>query len=196
MKVPHLDLALLLLAPLGSFAAGPAVESQGVNDPAAALEAVRFDGETFVLASKAEDSGRKIREFLPVGQKLESWTKLAAFHEFAELDDVDQYAEQLQRTVKEQYPQSPSAIQKNEKTGQVLVDFVAWPEGGSFVEFNIFRIEKNPSGGLIAEQYAQREYKNPEEFLKNLGPLRQKLLKSMAEKGLEKVPPQKAVARK
>jgi hypothetical protein len=125
MNALRIALLTLFVSPSTLLAAAPTTESTESYKSTTEQETVRFDNETFILAYRNEDSGKTIREFLPARQKLESWTKLAAIHEFLELNDADEYALQLERTAKEQYPKSPTAVQKNEKTGQVLVDFVA-----------------------------------------------------------------------
>jgi hypothetical protein len=149
-------------------------------------QAVQFDGETLTLAYEGEQSGDTIKEFLPAGQKLDSWTKLAAIREYAGLDDPLALAAQTVKQLKKDYPLSPSSIIQNPKTGEVIVDFVVWPEDASFVEFNIFKYQKRPDGGLITQQYALRAYRDQEGFLKGLRPVRERLVELMAEKGLER----------
>jgi hypothetical protein len=159
-------------------------EDESAQTTTEAKESVSFDGQTLELAFEGDNPGSRIKEYLLPGEKLERWTKLAAIHEFPELKDRKEYAKSLVNTLKQQYPDSPSAIIEDPKTGDVIVDFVVWPKDGSFVEFNIFRCEKNPEGGLIAKQYALREYKETEQFLRDLKPLRLRLLNLMATEGL------------
>jgi len=124
----------------------------------AASERVQFDGETLGLAFEGEDPGATIKEYLPAGEKLDRWTRLAAIRKFSNLDDPVAYATATIKELKQSYPQSPSAVIENPKTGAVVLDFVVWPEDASFVEFNVFRYEKRRGGGLISQQYAMRAY--------------------------------------
>jgi hypothetical protein len=150
-----------------------------------ANEQVRFDGQTLGLAFEGEDPGATIREYLPAGEKLDNWTRLAAIRRFEHLDDPVAYAEATIKQLKQKYPQSPSAIVENAASGAVVLDFVVWPDDASFVEFNVFRYEKRPGGGLISQQYAVRAYGDKAEpFLMGLRDVRQRLVEKMAGDGL------------
>jgi len=151
----------------------------------AAGESVRFDDVEFVLAWQGSNDGESTKEYLPVGEDLESWKKLAAVREYPELDDPSAAVAAFAKILKEKYPQSPSSIIENPKTGDVIIDFVVWPADGSFVEFNIFKYSKQAGGGLRAEQYALREYDETEEFLRGLRPVRERLVELMASGGLK-----------
>lgn len=152
----------------------------------AADEQVHFDGETLELAFEGEDTDAAIKEFLPAGEKLERWTRLAAIRRFNNLDDPVAYATATIKELKEKYPQSPSSVIENPKTGVVVLDFVVWPEDGSFVEFNVFRYEKRPGGGLVSQQYAVRAYGDKQEpFLLGLRDVRERLVAHMAGEGLQ-----------
>ena len=146
---------------------------------------VTFDGTTFVQASSTENSTVRLKEFLPDGQNLDTWTKLAALHEYPNVSDPRAMAENVVRALKQQNPAAQSAMIQNPKTGEVILDFVTWPANTAFVEFNIFRYSRKPGGGLIAQQYALREYKDQSEFLRNLKMLRPRLVELMAKDGLQ-----------
>jgi hypothetical protein len=148
-------------------------------------ESVQFDGQTLVLAWQGGNAGESVKEFIPAGQNLDSWTHLASIREYSKLDDPKALAGALVRQLKEKYPLSPSAIIENPQTGEAIVDFVVWPQDGSFVEFNVFKYGNRPGGGVRAEQYARREYENPEAFLKGLRPIRQRLVEEMT-RGLQR----------
>jgi len=149
-------------------------------------ERVQFDGESLGLAFEGEDPGATIKEYLPAGEKLDRWTRLAAIRKFSNLNDPVAYATATIKELKAKYPQSPSAVIENPKTGAVVLDFVVWPEDTSFVEFNVFRYEKRPGGGLISQQYAIRAYGDrAEPFLLGLREVRERLVEKMAGEGLQ-----------
>jgi hypothetical protein len=148
-------------------------------------ESVAFDGTTLLLASTNENPGERVREFIPEGQKLDSWTKLASIREYPKLDDPRAVAENVLRALKQQNPAAQGAIIQNPKTGEVIVDFVTWPADNAFVEFNVFKYSQKPGGGLVAQQFALREYKDTSAFLKGLKPMRTRLIELMAKGGLE-----------
>jgi hypothetical protein len=77
-------------------------------------------------------------------------------------------------------------VLRNPKTGEVIVDFIVWPEDRAFHEFNVFRYGKRDGGGLVAHQYALRAYGgDATEFLRGLKERRPKLLDAMANEGLK-----------
>jgi hypothetical protein len=150
-----------------------------------AKETVQFDGQTLELAFTGDDSEATIKEFVPEGEKLDSWTRLAAIREFDELDNPVDYGIATIEQLKKQYPKSPSAIKEDPDTGAVILDFVVWPEDASFVEFNVFRLEKRAGGGLVSQQYAVRAYGDAAEpFLKDLASERVRLVGEMTSQGL------------
>lgn len=152
---------------------------------AAAAEHIQFDGRTLGLAFENATDLERVKEYIPGDQKLERWTVLASIREFPGLNDVPATVGALIKQLNKDYPQSPFSLIENPDTGDAIVDFVVWPADGSFVEFNILRYQKNPAGGLIAQQYALRDYEDPEGFLKKLRPLRERLINLMAKDGLQ-----------
>ncbi len=155
-------------------------------ETSAATETVHFDGEVLGLAFEGDDPNATIKEYLPAGETLDSWTRLAAIRQFSHIEDPAAYAAATLKQLKENYPQSPSAVVEDPDSGAVVLDFVVWPEDASFVEFNVFRYEKRSGGGLISQQYALRAYgENSEPFLKDLRSLRERLVEKMAGEGLQ-----------
>jgi hypothetical protein len=186
MRAPVL-LALLLILAAGSVVAEDTTNATAGTVELGVLphETVEFDGHTLVLAWQNTTDVEQVKEYIPLGQKLNHWTMLASIRQFPALADVKQVVGAMVNQLKKQYPQSPMAILEQPESGDVIIDFVVWPPDASFVEFNVFRYQKNPQGGLVAEQYALREYQNPEAFLKGLRPLRERLVNLMASEGLQ-----------
>jgi hypothetical protein len=162
----------------------------GPLGPAAAdalqQESVSFDGLTLVLASQHENPGESVKEYIPAGEELRSWTKLASIREYPELNDPKAVVANLIKALKQQNPKSQHAVIENPKTGEVVVDFVTWPADESFVEFNVFKYGRREGGGLVAQQYALRDYKDPRGFMRGLKPVRARLVKLMTEGGLRR----------
>jgi hypothetical protein len=173
----HLGLLLfLLLVPSLPHAA----EESDAKKPS-----VRFDGQIMFLASTGETANERVKEFIPQGEKLQSWTRLASIREYPKIDDPKAIAGNLLRALKQQNPLAPSSIIQNPKTGDVIVDFVTWPSDQSFAEFNVFKYSKKKGGGSAAQQYAMRKYGDTTTFLKELGPLRTRIVDLMAKDGLQ-----------
>lgn len=153
-------------------------------------ESLTFAGETLELAWQGSNQGESVREFIPEGEELESWTKLASIREYDELNDVPALVGAFVRVLKERYPRSTAQIFENDETGASMIEFTVWPGDGEmldapFVEYNIFKYEKRPEGGAVAQQYALRAYSDTEEFLKKLEPNKKRLLDEMGDKGLQ-----------
>ena len=141
-----------------------------------------------MLAWQGGPPGEIVSEYIPPGEKLESWTKLASIREYPKLDDPRAVAGNLLRALKQQNPAAQSAVIENPTTGEVIVDFVTWPADQAFVEFNIFKYARRPGGGLVAHQYALRDYRDTTGFLKGLRPVRDRLVGLMAKEGLRPAP--------
>lgn len=167
---------LLLLTATGWLRAQEAVPTK--------RESVSFDGVVLIIKSSQDNPREQIKEFLPVGENFESWTKLASIRDYPKHTDPRVMAENLVRVLKKQNPGAQSAIIQNPKNGDIIVDFVTWPADQSFVEFNIFKYSKKEGGGVLAQQYALREYKDTEGFLRSLKPERMRLVNLMANGGL------------
>ncbi len=155
------------------------------NPTATDKPSIKFDGNTLLLAWQNDDDNPTIREFIPEGQDLESWTILASLRDYPDLDDPFLVCGAMAKRATDLNPAAEGRVTENNETGEAVVDFLAWPEDKSFVEFNVFRYRKADKGGLVAEQYALRDYKDPEDFVKNLKPIRERLVKSMLKNGLE-----------
>jgi hypothetical protein len=147
-------------------------------------ELIQFDGGKLFLAWQAENDGDTIKEYIPAEQDLNTWTKLAAVRTFAKLSNARQFAEGMVEKLHEDSPDAPSNITENKNTHEVVLDFVAWPKDKSFAEFNVWKLRELPGGGIEADQFAVRDYQNPEGFVKNLKTLRERLIQAMAKEGL------------
>jgi len=156
-------------------------------DPELPNESVTFDGKTLKLAFSKANETQSLKEFIPEGQKLESWEQFAAIHQFPKLDDPKAAGVNLVRALKKQNDKAPYDLVENKTTGEVVVDFVTWPDDDKFVEFNVFKYAKRPDGGLVAQQYSVRNYNDQKKFLENLRPLRERLTKQMRDQGLKGV---------
>jgi len=159
--------------------------------PAFALDAfpdarsVTFDGRKLVLAAQGDTRVERRREFVPEGEKLERWTRLASIREYPTHADPKALAIALQAALKRNQPSAPSSFIENKATGEVIVDFIAWPPDRAFTEFNLFRYGKRDGGGVVAQQYAIRVYGDATTFLRGLKAERVRLLNAMAKDGLQ-----------
>ncbi len=150
-----------------------------------AADSIEFDGHSLELASQAAENDESIQEFIPKDETLDAWTKLAAIRTQAGIDDPVAMAKQMAKDIRKRYPKAPFTVRVNKKAGEAMIDFVVWPDDGSFAEFNVFRYAKHPRGGLLSQQYALRAYGDDAPvFLKGLGPVRKRLVGAMGLSGL------------
>ena len=179
-------LTVVLLSVAGTVRAQESSPAADQGGNTAQKKTIEFDGNTLELAWQNRDQrGDTIQEFVPAGQTLDSWTKLAAYYEYPGIDEAKELVSAIVKKLNERTPRGPAAILENEETGELILDFVVWPEDNSYVEFNIFKYSKRPEGGLVAQQYALRAYGNDaEEFLKALRPIRERTIEEMATRGL------------
>jgi len=149
------------------------------------VRAVTFDGKRLVHAAEGKTPVEVWREFVPPGETLERWTRLASVREYPTHRDPKALAGELVRALKRSYPDAPSSLIENKATGEVIVDFVAGPDNGAFTEFNLFRYGTRDAGGVVAQQYALRVYGDAGDFLRGLRAERKRLLELMAKEGLK-----------
>lgn len=158
------------------------------GDPVLTSDTVIFDGNELHLASSEKNANGLLREYIPPGEKLDSWTKLAAFRLYPQLDNPATAAANLLRALKKQNPGAKAAMIINPKTSDAIVDFITWPEDTSFAEFNVMKYSKFSGGGLVMQQYALRAYGDDVmPFMKNLKSLRTGLVDKMASEGIKSV---------
>jgi len=147
----------------------------------AAPASLRFDGETFHSVFNDRGEAGPFTEYLRKGENLDTWVKLMGVYQFPKLKDPTEAVKAFADGVKASNPQAQTAMISNPDTGEAILDFVTWTEDGSFVEFNVWKYRKNPDGGLVALQFAQRCYdKDPEAFFKKLRSERLRLVALMA----------------
>lgn len=144
-------------------------------------KSLTFDGIKFAKAFSDTSVAGPFSEYLPNGQKLESWTQLMGIYQFPKLKDPKAAAVNLGAMIKEQNPGAQFQVLENEEAGIAMVDFVTWPADSAYVEFNIWKYRKASGGGLIAVQYAERAYSDQEGFLKKLRARRDAVIPMMAQ---------------
>ena len=147
---------------------------------------IQFGGETLNFASKAGNAdGTAVIEYLPAGQNLEKWTKLAAVWTYAEINEPQRLAGAILDDLNKKGPDAAAHKNDSQNPDEAVIDFLAWPDDKSYVEFNVWKFRKREGGGVVGEQYAVRDYTDPKKFVSELGPQREKLVKEMIDSGLQ-----------
>lgn len=120
-----------------------------------------LDGEPFTKRFVGTPSnGDKLLEFVRERESFEEWTKLIGYR-YQQLPGIEndprKMAVGMARAVKAANPQAQARVAVNERTGEVLIDFLIRPPDGRFMEFNVFRLARSADGkGVVSLQLAYR----------------------------------------
>jgi hypothetical protein len=172
---------VLSLLVVVSFFPAAAIAAEKADLP---VETVRFGDQHFELAWEIKSASNNMKEFIPKGQTLRSWTTFVGVYEYPLIDDPRAFAHQMAESIKHQNPRAQSAMAYDPKTGVAIIDFVTWPVDAKFIEYNVFKFERHPEKGIVGYQYAVRDYNDKRTFFKNLEALRKQSLKTMSVEGV------------
>lgn len=120
-----------------------------------------LDGEPFTKRFAGNPpNGDKLLEFVREHESFEEWTKLIGYR-YQQLPGIEndprKMAVGMARALKAANPQAQSRVAVNERTNEVLIDFLTWPPDGRFMEFNIFRLARSADGkAVVSLQLAYR----------------------------------------
>ena len=178
--------AAAVLCIVGTVNAQDTTPAADQDNAPATKETVEFDGQTLVLAYEADSDGDSIKEFIPADETLDTWTRLAAVREHADLDDPKEFADQIVKELEKRDPPANYELLANDNNGEVVLDFIVWPEDLSYAEFDVFRYQKQEGGGLVSHQYALRAYGDEKEkFISGMDGNERQLIAAMVEKGVQ-----------
>lgn len=190
-----LSIASAALVPAGLLpapATAQVVDHLGVPGP------IRFDGKPFALAWSAQPSaGYTKQEYVPAGQKVESYEQMLLVERVAgKLKAIDAARAQVQQLEKRKAsdPLVNSSLIQNEKSGEVLLDFLvsAKDEAGNvIVEWNAYRYAPAPAGkpGIVLFGASYRAYgaDNAKAFLGELKTQRPARIRALTEAAMPSV---------
>lgn len=134
---------------------------QGFAEAGKSKQEIAFDGERYVLqyAKLAPLSGGYLNEYIRDGETVHNYTKMIGLHHYPMVEDPLTFARLVVVSVMKSNPKAKYSIVRNDKTGEVVVDFLTWAKKGKqvIVEFNIFRFRKFPARkGLLGYQFVFR----------------------------------------
>lgn len=118
---------------------------------------VEVGGITFQQVFKESKGSESLHEYLPPGEKLDSWTKLVAFREFSKPREPKAYIENLATVYRKKFPHMQFAVFQDVSTGDWMIDYFAYlkDEKPKYIEWNFFRARKAKKG-IVVFQYAVR----------------------------------------
>lgn len=104
----------------------------------------------------------QLREYLPEGEALEHWNRLASVRVFKNEKDPEKYLKRVAALVKKSHPAARAEFFENKKSKERVLDFITFtPEKAQqqFAEWNMMRATFVKGTGLVVYQYALRLYK-------------------------------------
>ncbi len=135
------------------------------------------------LASSGMTSTGSLKEYLPSGEKLESWNRLASIRIFKNLTDPNAYLEGLGKQVTKDNPAARYQILKSD-SGVVILDFLTFSDLSipqPYAEWNLMKASYVPGAGLVLYQYAMRIYMLDDTLPQKVVAERQKVLTAFAQ---------------
>ena len=124
-----------------------------------------------VRAYAPSDSKVQLREYLPEGETLERWNRLASVRILKKEKDPKKYLERVAAMVMKSHPSARAILLMNDEKHTLILDFMMFapktaPE--HFVEWNLMKAKYIKGTGLIVYQYAFRIYNPKEENIDTL----------------------------
>ncbi|HEV2700562.1 MAG TPA: hypothetical protein VGV09_02945 [Steroidobacteraceae bacterium] len=117
-------------------------------------------GDLHLYLASQTRSPSPLKEYLPTGEKFESWNRLASIRIFSNLNDPGAYLEGLGKHVVKDNPAAHYQILKN-GSGTIVLDFLTFSDLSipkPFAEWNLMKATYVPGKGLVLYQYAMRIY--------------------------------------
>jgi len=121
----------------------------------------------------------KLRQYLPEGEVLERWNRMASVRVFKNEKDPLGYLEVVAAAVRKSDPTAHAEFFRQKKTSEMLLDFIIFSPPNSpapFAEWNMMRAKLVPGLGLVVYQYAMRLYEVTESSIRSIGPERRKMM--------------------
>lgn len=120
-------------------------------------------GDTqFLLANAVPPEQPLLREYVPAGQTLDDWERLASVRIFKDLKDPRAYLDKLGNQVVHSHPAARAQLlQSDDRKGYVL-DFMMFPPDSTrpfYAEWSLARAAYVEGKGLVVYQYSVRIYK-------------------------------------
>ena len=124
--------------------------------PLAAQTAVTVGADTLVRRHEALGPRGGLIEFVPAGETLATWTRLAGYRLVLDGPASPRAAAAaIAAAAERRYPGTRTALFA--RGDEVLVEFVLGAPGAAFVEYNAFKYAPGPHGrGVVSFLYARR----------------------------------------
>lgn len=100
-----------------------------------------------------------LREYVPAGESIKSWTRMASVRVFKDQKDPKAYLTAVAAQVAKSHPSARYQFLRNDTTKSLVLDFMTFPpESVSpfYAEWNLMRASFVEGKGLVVYQYAMR----------------------------------------
>jgi len=141
-----------------------------------------------VRASAPAESEIQLREYLPEGEGLERWNRLASVRVFKTEKNAQKYLERVAATVRKSGPPARAEFFRNEQKKESVLDFITFAPPTSpkhFAEWNMMRAKFVEGTGLVVYQYALRLYVIDDDSIKVITSERRKMMARFVEASFE-----------
>ena len=149
------------MKPIYSLLVAMALTAAAKAQPTIAIGDVKL-----ALAFTTKDSPESIREYIPKGESLDHWSRMASVRVFPKENNPLDYLQRVGAHIPRSHPAARAQLLKHDKTGDNILDFLMFTADSSTAEWNLMRARYEKGKGLIVYQYATRFYTVD----KNLGP--------------------------
>jgi hypothetical protein len=107
------------------------------------------------------ESAAQLREYIPAGETIDHWNRLASVRVFKDLKDPVAYLQKVAAGVAKSHPAARYQFLQNNQSKVLVLDFMMFAPASSpqpFAEWNLMRARYVEGTGLIVYQYAVRYY--------------------------------------
>lgn len=149
------------LAAVAPTPAAPAMVAREAPISKRAAPSITIGPRRLALAYAPADSPVGLREYLPAGESLDHWNRLASVRVFGGLNDPAAYLKNVAAGVAKSNPAARYQFLQNNETKDLILDFMVFatdPSKPTFAEWNLMRAVYEEGRGLVVYQYAVRYY--------------------------------------
>ncbi|MBI5772911.1 MAG: hypothetical protein HZA89_04095 [Verrucomicrobia bacterium] len=105
----------------------------------------------------------ELREYIPQGENIKEWSRLASVRVFKNLKDPEAYLRNVAATVAKSHPSARYQYlrMESDKTKKLILDFMTFPPESVpkfYAEWNLMRAQYVAGKGLVVYQYAMRTF--------------------------------------
>lgn len=140
---------------------------------------IKIGDQKMFLAYTPGLAANGLREYLPAGETLGNWARLASVRVFPDLDDPAAFLKKVADGVKRSHPAARYQLLEAKGGGPLVLDFLTFPPEGSrdnYAEWNLMRAKHVEGKGLAVYQYAMRIYGPSENSASEIKAERAKML--------------------